>query len=70
MPTELENMERATIRALSAPAPDFKFPPPPSEAQIERLAQLERQLVEREVAKGRPDALVMQIIVLRAEMYG
>lgn len=70
MPSELENIERATLRALSSPAPDFKFPPPPTQAQIERLAALERELVDRVLAKAILAPLEMQIVVLRATMYG
>lgn len=70
MPTELEKTEAAVIRALGDPAPPPKFPPPPTAEQIKRLARLERQLVDREVAAKRLDPLAMQILVLRAEING
>lgn len=68
--TEMEKIEVANRASLALPSPPFKFPPPPTAAQVERLAQLERDLIECEIARARPSTLAMRILVLRAEMYG
>lgn len=68
--TEMEKIEAATIRALSTPAPPPKFPPTPSQEQVDRLAALERELVEQRLSAGALSPMEIKILVLRAEMYG
>ena len=64
---------RARNAAIDAfhpgPDPDFQFPAPELETPHEKLARLEKELVDRAVANA-TGGLAMQILLLRAEING